>query len=458
LGDIRPSTRGRQNLGQMTGVAFHHELGSIADFTHLMRTIRHDDPGFAAALKSLDRRATPAAHVEAAVCGLIAEVRAKGDEALLEMSVRFGGPELGEAGLRVKPEEFMAAAGAVDARTQRAMAEAHENVRAFALKSLRHDWHMHNRQGVEVGERFAAFPRVGIYVPGGTAPLVSTAIMTCTLAAAAGVGDIVVTTPAGADGTIAPALLCALELAGATGGAQAIAALAFGTASIAPVAKIFGPGNAYVVEAKRQVYGRVSIDLLPGPSEILVIADENARPEWIAADLLAQAEHGPDSLIGLLSDSASFLAQVESALNAQLAGLRRQAQLGPTLAAGAFFCLTRDLDQAVEIANAFAPEHLAICVAEADLLAARIQTAGAIFLGSWSPVTGGDFIAGPSHTLPTGGSGKSFAGLTVDQFQRRTSIIRFEEDSLRRSLETIQAFSDVEGLDAHGRSAAIRFN
>ncbi len=428
-----------------------------------MRTLRHDDPDFPATLRALDRYAEPAAGVQETVAAILADVRAHGDAALLALTARFGGPTLAAADLRVTAAEFSAAAAAVDARTQRAMAEAHENVRAFARKSLRHDWHMHNHQGVEVGERFSGFPRVGIYVPGGSAPLVSTAIMTCTLAATAGVAEIVVTTPAGADGTIAPALLCALQLSGATevykaGGAQAIAALAFGTASIAPVVKIFGPGNAYVIEAKRQVYGRVSIDLLPGPSEILVIADAGARPDWIAADLLAQAEHGPDSLIGLLSDSAELLAAVDAAVEGQLVGLRRHAQLSPALERGAFLCVTRDLTQAVEIANAFAPEHLAICTADPDALLPHIHTAGAIFLGGWSPVTGGDFLAGPSHTLPTNGGAKSFAGLTVDQFQRRTSVIRFDEDSLRRSLETIQTFSDVEGLDAHGRSAAIRFD
>ena len=428
-----------------------------------MRSLRYDDPDFLTSLRELNRHAEPRTDIQGTVAAIIAEVRAQGDQALYALTARFGGPVLAPAGLRVQPEEFTAAAGAIDARTQRALAEAHENVRAFALKSLRHDWHMHNRQGVEVGERFTPFPRVGLYVPGGTAPLVSTAIMTCTLAAAAGVGEIVVTTPAGVDGTIAPALLCALHLAGATevykvGGAQAIAALAFGTESIAPVVKIVGPGNAYVVEAKRQVYGRVSIDLLPGPSEVLVIADADARPDWIAADLLGQAEHGPDSVIGLLSDSAPLLAAVEEALRAQATMLRRQSQLAPALESGAFFCLTRDLDQAVEIANAFAPEHLAVCTAEPDVLAPRLLTAGAIFLGGWSPVTGGDFMAGPSHTLPTNGGAKSFAGLTVDHFQRRTSLIRFDENSLRGSLETIQAFSDVEGLDAHGRSAAIRFD
>ena len=343
------------------------------------------------------------------------------------------------------------------------MAEAHENIRAFALKGLRHDWHLHNRQGVHVGERFDPFPRVGVYVPGGTAPLVSTALMTVTLAAAARVPEIVVTTPADAHGHVAPALLCALELAGATevykvGGAQAIAALAYGTESIAPVVKIFGPGNAYVIEAKRQVFGPVSIDQLPGPSEILVLADRTGRPEWIAADLLAQAEHGANSVIGLVTDHAPLLDAVRAALDTQLAQLHRQAQLGPVLEKDTFFCLVENLDAAIALANDFAPEHLSVCTADPDAVAARVHTAGAIFLGGWSPVAGGDFLAGPSHTLPTGGAGKGFAGLTVDQFQRRTSLIRFDEHSLRQSVSTIQAFSALEGLDAHGRSATIRFD
>ena len=429
-----------------------------------MRFLRHTDADFADALRALNRRSAPSADVQQTVAAIIADVRSQGDEALLRLNAKFGGPAFtNSAELRVTPEEISQASHAVNARMQKALAEAHENVRAFALKGLRHNWHMHNRQGVEVGERYSPFDRVGLYVPGGTAPLVSTAIMTCTLAAAAGVREIVVTTPADKDGHVAPALLCALELAGATeiykvGGAQAIAALAFGTESIAPVAKIFGPGNSYVVEAKRQVFGQVSIDLLPGPSEILVIADRTAKPAWIAADLLAQAEHGADSLIGFLTDSPDVLFAVQQEVEHQLLLLRRQAQLGPVLAQGAFLCLVGSLEQAAAIANDFAPEHLALCVANPDEMAANIHTAGAIFLGGWSPVAGGDFLAGPSHTLPTGGAGKSFAGLTVDQFQRRTSLIRFDESSLRHSLQTIQAFSDLEGLDAHGHSAAIRFD
>ncbi len=430
-----------------------------------MRLFRPADPGYPAFLATLDRRAAPAEGVREAVAKILAEVRARGDAAVLELTARFGGPALVEGGqLRVSPEEFRAAAHATDQRTQRALAEAHENVRAFAGRSLRRDWRMRNRQGAEVGERFAPFGRVGLYVPGGSAPLVSTAIMTCTLAQAAGVPEIVVTTPADREGNVAPALLCALELAGATevykcGGAQAIAALAFGTGTIRAVDKIFGPGNAYVVEAKRQVFGPVSIDLLPGPSEVLVLADGSARADWVAADLLAQAEHGPDSAAGLVTDSEELLLAVRAAVGEQVTALRRQAQLGPALeGAGSFLLLTRDLDEAVAVVNRYAPEHLSVATADPEGVAARIATAGCIFLGGWSPVAAGDFLAGPSHTLPTGGAGKSFAGLTTDQFQRRTSIVRLDEGSLRHSLPIIQAFCDVEGLDAHARSAAIRFD
>ena len=429
-----------------------------------MRILRYDAPDFAAVLQNFKRTAAPAAHVQQTVAGILADVRANGDASLWELNARFGGPaHLPGTSLRVTSDEFAAADRAIDARPQRAMAEAHENVRAFALRSLRENWHMHNRQGVEVGERFDPFPRVGIYVPGGTAPLVSTALMTCTLAQAARVPEIVVTTPADKEGRIAPALLCALQLAGATevykvGGAQAVAALAYGTESISPVVKIFGPGNAYVIQAKRQVFGQVSIDQLPGPSEILVIADGTANPEWIAADLLAQAEHGANSVIGFLTDSPLLLESVPAAVQRQLVRLNRQSHLGPVLEKDAFFCLVESLDQAVAIANDFAPEHLSIATADPDMLAARVHTSGAIFLGGWSPVAGGDFLAGPSHTLPTGGAGKSFTGLTVDQFQRRTSLIRFDESSLRHSVASIQAFSDLEGLDAHGRSAIIRFD
>lgn len=427
-----------------------------------MRILRYNEPGFEKALKSLDRALSPSDEVEKTVAQIIRDVRGKGDTALLEYTAKFGGPKLKPAQIRVGADEIARGKSCVDAATEKAVAASHANVRDFARRSLRKNWTARNRQGAEVGERFDPFQRVGIYVPGGTAPLVSTAIMTCAFAQAAGVPEIVVATPAAAKGNVSPALLYALDFAGATeiykvGGAQAIAALAFGTATIEPVWKIFGPGNAYVVEAKRQVFGGVAIDLLPGPSEILVIADKTATPAWIAADLLAQAEHGKGSQIVFVTDSAKLLDAVQREITTQLEQLTRRQHLTGVLEKDCTLVLVKSLNAAVALANACAPEHVAIVAKNEKALAAKIITAGAIFSGGFSPVAAGDFVAGPSHTLPTGGSGKSFSGITADMFQRRTSIVKLDKSSLQKSLETIETFSRIEGLDAHGRSAAIRF-
>jgi len=426
-----------------------------------MLILRHTDPDFPRTITRFDRHAAPSPEVRETVAAILEAVRMRGDEALVEYTAKFGGPALTPETLAVPPEAFARAREKVDAPTREAIAAAHENVRAFAAASRRKDWTRTNAQGVEVGERFDPFGRVGIYVPGGTAPLVSTAVMTCTLAKEAGVEQIVVTTPADARGEVNPALLYALELTGATevykvGGAQAVAALAYGTATIEPVAKIFGPGNAYVVEAKRQVFGRVSIDLLPGPSEILVIADESANPAWVAADLLAQAEHGKNSGVVLVTDSEAILTGVQEEITRQAALLSRGEHLRGVLAESTSLILVPDLDAAVDLCNRYAPEHTSLATRQDDAIAARLRTSGGIFIGGYSPVVGGDFMAGPSHTLPTGGAGKSFPGLTVDQFQRRTSLVRFDRESLKRSLPVIGTFATLEGLDAHGRSAEIR--
>jgi histidinol dehydrogenase len=421
-----------------------------------MKILRHDEPDFAAQLRNLKRQSEPHPQVEKTVRDVLHAVRTEGDSALLEFTERFGGP-------RLKAKDLLVTGKAkVDPKTREVIATAHANVRAFARQSLRENWTMKNAQGALVGERFDPFQRVGIYVPGGTAPLVSTAIMTCTLAQAAGCPEIVVTTPTGPDGEVNPALQYALQVAGATevyrvGGAQAIAALAYGTETIRPVQKIFGPGNAYVVEAKRQAFGAVAIDLLPGPSEILVLADATAEPAWIAADLLAQAEHGKGSLMVFVTNSSKLLKAVEKAIDEQIKTLSRQDHLAGVLESGATLVLVKSMKDGVTIANDFAPEHLSIIAKDEERLAASVQTAGAIFLGGFSPVAAGDFLAGPSHTLPTGGAGKSFPGLTVDMFQRRTSLVRLSDKSLKKSLATIEAFSSLEGLDAHGRSASVRF-
>jgi len=427
-----------------------------------MRILRYSDKNFTRSLTTLQRKAVPSPQVEQTVREILDEVRSRGDAALLAYTEKFGGPKLTARQIRVTPAEISQARSSVDSSTREAIALAHGNVRDFAVRSLRRNWNARNRQGAQVGERFDPFHRAGIYVPGGNAPLVSSAVMTVTLAATAGVPEIVVATPAAKDGRINPALLYALDFCGATeiykvGGAQAIASLAYGTKSIAPVLKIFGPGNAYVVEAKRQVFGRVAVDLLPGPSEILVIADSSARPAWIAADLLAQAEHGHGGTVGFVTNSEKLLIRVEAEIRRQLRTLARQDYLAEVIDRETCLVLVKSMQDAVTIANEFAPEHLSIVARDEDGLAAQIRTAGAIFLGGHSPVAAGDFVAGPSHELPTGGAGKSFPGLTVDQFQRRTSLVRLDEKSLRKSLPVIQKFSALEGLGAHGRSAEIRF-
>ncbi len=425
-----------------------------------MRLVRPGNKHYAKFLQSLDRRASPAPEVEKTVREIIAAVEKQGDAALIRYTRKFGGPQLTAALLRVQAKDLQDAWESLEAPTRRALQAAHRNIRAFAAKSLRRNWSSSNAQGARVGERFDPFGRVGVYVPGGTAPLVSTALMTCTFASAAGVPEIVAATPAGKDGTVNSALLAALHLAGATevyrvGGAQAVAALACGTKTIRPVAKIFGPGNNYVVEAKRQLFGRVAVDLLPGPSEVLVIADRNANPAWVAADLLAQAEHGGDSVALMLTDSAKTLSAVEREVDKQASSLPRGEILKKSLR-GAALVLVESMTHAVDLANAFASEHVSLQVADPRSLAERLRTTGAIFLGGFSPVAVGDFLAGPSHELPTGGAGKSFAGLTADQFQRRTSLVELDRRALAKSAPLVEEFARVEGLAAHGSSARIR--
>jgi len=286
--------------------------------------------------------------------------------------------------------------------------------------------------------------------------------MTVLLARVAGCREIAVCTPCGKDGSINAALLFAVRAAGGTeiyrvGGAQAIAAMALGTPTIARVQKVFGPGNAYVVAAKRLLVGHVAIDLLPGPSEVLVLADDSAKPRFVAADLLAQAEHGSGhERVWLVTTSGKVLKAVEREIAKQLSSLARRDFIGKALANNGWLIQVKTMADAVALTNRLAPEHCEIQARGASQLAAQIITAGAIFLGPWSPTVMGDYMAGPSHTLPTGGAGASFAGLTVDQFQRRTSVVKYNRAALKKSLPTIRKFAEIEGLGAHGRSAEIR--
>jgi len=425
-----------------------------------MKILRCSDPDYAPFVETLNRRATPPAGLEKKVAAILASIAADGDDALLKLTRKLDGQELTPETMRVDPAEIRLAK--VDEETEAALQASYRNVHRFARRSMRRAWSARNYQGAEVGERFDPLQRVGIYVPAGTAPLASTVLMTAGIAQAVGVPEIVVTTPVGLTGEVHPAVLRALAITGVqevykVGGAQAIAAMAYGTATIAPVEKIYGPGNAWVVEAKRQLFGTVGIDLLPGPSEVIVLADQDANPAWIAADLLAQAEHGHGSVAGFLTPSPGLLRKVEAEIERQAELSQRRDHLLPVLEEHCFLLQTADMEEAVGIVNAFAPEHLSIVAADDEALSAKIRTAGAIFLGPYSPIAAGDFLAGPSHELPTGGAGKAFAGLTSEQFQRRTSLVRLNEASLKKSLPYIEAFSKVEGLDAHGRSATIRF-
>jgi histidinol dehydrogenase len=389
-------------------------------------------------------------------------VQHRGDAALLEYTERFDGARLTPEALAVTQAELMAASLKADESLRSAVAEAENNIARFARKSLRRNWQSRNSHGGLVGEKFDPFQRVGVYIPGGTAPLVSTALMTVTLAKVAGCPEIVVCTPCGRDGSINPALLFAAHAAGATeiyrvGGAQAIGAMAFGTSTIKQVQKIFGPGNAYVVTAKRLVVGHVSIDLLPGPSELLVLADDTASPKHVAADLLAQAEHGSGhERVWLVTPSGKLLAAVEKEVGRQLVKLGRREFVQRALDNG-WLIQVPSLEEGIALTNQLAPEHCEVILRSARKTSTRIKTAGAIFLGPWSPTVLGDYVAGPSHTLPTGGAGLSFPGLTVDQFQRRTSVVEYGRASLKKALGAVKKFAELEGLDAHGKSAESRF-
>ena len=428
-----------------------------------MRVIRFTDADFAGRLREVTAPSSlfdPV--IEQRTRAILDQVHARGDAALLELTERFDGAKLTTDQLAVTQAELMAASLKADESLRAAVAGAERNIASFAKKSRRKDWCMKNSHGAKVGEKFDSFQRVGIYIPGGTAPLVSTALMTITLARVAGCPEIVVCTPCGRDGGINSALLFAARSAGATeiyrvGGAQAIAAMAYGTNTIRRVQKIFGPGNAYVVTAQRLLVGHVAIDLLPGPSEVLVLADDTANPGFAAADLLAQAEHGSGhERVWLVTTSAKILKAVEKEIAKQLPGLARREFVQRALDNNSWLIQVKSLNDAVALVNQLAPEHCEVMTRNARDLSRGIVTAGAIFLGPWSPTVLGDYVAGPSHTLPTGGAGASFAGLTVDQFQRRTSVVEYGRASLKKALPAVKKFAELEGLDAHGKSAAIR--
>lgn len=401
---------------------------------------------------------------EKAAAAVLAEIRARGDAAVAECVAKFEGATLSPRQFRVSQGELAKAEAAVPAALKRAVKDAHARVTKFSKASLREPWSMETPRGGCAGEFYSPMDRVGVYVPGGTAPLASTAIHTVTLAKAAGVKEIVACTPAGKTGVVNPVLLYALSLAGATevyrvGGIQAIGMMAFGTNMCRKVQKIVGPGNAYVTAAKRQVYGYVGIDQVAGPSEIAVLADGSVPAKWVAADLLSQAEHGSGWEKALLVTTLkSYAEEVKSELLAQTEVLPRKVMVLRVMAReGILFAVTPNLNEGLELVNRFAPEHFEIMCKDALKLMKGVRAAGAVFAGAWTPESAGDFVAGPSHVLPTGGAANMFSGLTPDDFRRRHSFVSFTKEDLSETKAAIEAFASVEGLGAHGRAATVRF-
>jgi histidinol dehydrogenase len=428
-----------------------------------MRVTRFSDADFADQLRALTAPSSlfdPV--IEQGTRDIIAAVQARGDDAVLEFTEKFDGAKLSADQLAVSQAELFNASLAADESLRAAVAEAEKNIAEFAKKSRRKDWWGKNSHGAAVGEKFDPFQRVGVYIPGGTAPLVSTALMTITLAKVAGCKEIVVCTPCNKEGAVNPAILFAARVAGATeifrvGGAQAVAALAYGTKTIRRVQKIFGPGNAYVSMAKRLLVGRVAIDLLAGPSDVLILADDTANPKFAAADMLAQAEHGSGhERVWLVTTSAKVLKAVEKEIAKQLPTQPRREFIQRVLDRNVWLIQVQDLAAGVALTNQLAPEHCEVVTKNARKVSQSIVTAGAIFLGNYSPTVLGDYVAGPSHVLPTDGAGASFAGLTVDQFQRRTSVVEYSRTAIRKALPAVKKFAEMEGLAAHGASAETR--
>ncbi len=427
-----------------------------------MREISYTDSDYSARLAALIERPAILPEIEAAAAEIIGQVARDGDRALVRYAEKFDGVRLSPGQFRVGEDEWARAESAVSEPLRRAVDLAHAQLADFAGMRIPQSWRAEPRPGVTVGERFLPLSRLGAYVPGGTAPLVSTVLHTVTLAAVAGVEEIVVVTPPKQGGRVDSAILYAARRAGATevlrlGGVYAVAALALGTETVGKVEKIVGPGNAYVTAAKKLLYGRVALDMVAGPSEIMVVADRTADPRFVAADMLSQIEHGSGHEQAVLAtDSGALIAAVREQLTARCERLPRARYIRECMARGVFLIRVRDLAEATDLAGRYAPEHLELICEDAESVAERVSAAGAIFIGPWTPEPVGDFVAGPSHVLPTGGAARYFSGLTVEQCFRRMSVVKYEEAALRRELPAIMALAEAEGLGAHRESAAIR--
>jgi histidinol dehydrogenase len=400
--------------------------------------------------------------VARAVEDIIAAVRSRGDAALRELSARLDRFDpLSAAGLAIAPEELSAAERELDRAVRAALAYAAERIERYHAAALPKSWRLTDEHGSVLGQEVRPLERIGIYVPGGRAAYPSTVLMTAVPARVAGVREIVLVTPPGPGGRVPAAVLAAARVAGVTegwriGGAQAVAALAYGTATIRRVDKIVGPGNVYVALAKTRVFGDVGIDMVAGPSEVVVVADRAADPAWIAADLLAQAEHDPMARALLITDAAELLPRVEAALTAQLETLPRRAIAGESLAANGAFVLVSDLEAAVDVANRLAPEHLELMVAVPAALLPRVRHAGAVFLGAHTPEVVGDYVAGPNHVLPTAGTARFASPLGTEDFVKRSSVIEYSPSGLAAALPHLASLAQVEGLEGHGRAAELR--
>ncbi|WP_136443047.1 histidinol dehydrogenase [Pacificoceanicola onchidii] len=411
-----------------------------------------------AALLSAKREDSP--DVDDVVAGIIADVRARGDAAVLELTAKFDRMELDAAGMRFSEAEIDTLCAQVPEEEARALEQAAERIRAYHLRQMPEDASWTDAEGATLGWRWTAVSAAGLYVPGGLASYPSSVLMNAIPAKVAGVERLAITVPT-PDGVANPAVLLAAKIAGVDeiyriGGAQAIAALAYGTETIAPVDKITGPGNAFVAAAKRRVFGKVGIDMIAGPSEILVIADAENDPDWIALDLMSQAEHDESAQSLLITTDADFGQAVSEAVDKRLETLERRAIAGASWRDFGAVITVRDLDEAAALSNRIAPEHLELCVADPEGLAEKCVHAGAIFLGQWTPEAIGDYVGGPNHVLPTARSARFSSGLSVMDFVKRTTMARMSPEALRAIGPAAEVLASSESLEAHGLSVTAR--
>jgi histidinol dehydrogenase len=417
-----------------------------------LRRLSTQDKGFQgklAALTRYDAAQDPA--VQKAVRRILADVRKRGDAAVRAYTKKFDG---------VEPRQYAVSAGfldAIPAEQAQALRAAHDRIRAFHERQLQKSWDFTDADGTRLGQRLSALERVGLYVPGGKAAYPSSVLMNAVPARVAGVRELVMASPNPSPLVLAAAALAGVDRVLGIGGAQAIAALAYGTQSIPRVDKVVGPGNVYVAEAKRQVFGEVGIDMVAGPSEILVIADGSASPDWVAMDLFSQAEHDESAQAILLSPDEAYLNAVEASIRKLLPGMERKSTIAASLKARGALILTRDLDEACAVANRIAPEHLELAVEDPEVLIQKIRNCGAIFLGRWSSEAIGDYCAGPNHVLPTAGTARFSSPLGVYDFQKRTSVIGVSRQSALKLGRVAATLAEGEGLSAHARAARMRF-